>query len=45
MKKIHLLVTTAILTGVCLFSCKKQLNPALDTVTQTAAAGSPDYLK
>jgi hypothetical protein len=45
MKKIHLFVTTAILTGVCLFSCKKQLNPALDTVTQTEAAGSPDYLK
>jgi hypothetical protein len=45
MKKIHLLITTVILIGACLFSCKKQLNPALDTVIKDEAAGSPDYLK
>ena len=45
MKKKTLLIATALLVGISIYSCKKELNPALDTVTQTAAAGSPSYLK
>ena len=46
MKKKHLLLITAVLVaGVGFYSCKKQLNPAKDSVTQTAAAGSTAYLK
>jgi starch-binding outer membrane protein, SusD/RagB family len=45
MKKKHLLITAALLVGVGMYSCKKALNPAKDSVTQTAAAGSTSYLK
>ena len=45
MKKKHLLITAALLVGVGMYSCKKELNPTKDSVTQSAAAGSPAYLK
>ena len=45
MKKKHLLVAAALLVGAGIYSCKKELNPTKDGVTQTAAAGSAAYLK
>jgi starch-binding outer membrane protein, SusD/RagB family len=45
MKKKHLLITAALLVGVCIYSCKKELNPTKDSVTKTAASGSTAYLK
>ncbi|MDB5145812.1 MAG: RagB/SusD family nutrient uptake outer membrane protein [Mucilaginibacter sp.] len=45
MKKKHLLITAALLVGVSIYSCKKELNPTKDSVTQGAAAGSAAYLK
>ena len=45
MKKKHLLITAALLVGVSIYSCKKELNPTRDSVTQTSAAGSAAYLK
>jgi len=45
MKRKVFLITAALLAGISIYSCKKELNPALDTVTQTAAAGSSSYLK
>jgi hypothetical protein len=45
MKKKHLLITAVLLVGITVYSCKKELNPPLDQVTQTAAAGSTAYLK
>jgi len=45
MKRFNVLIITAICTGLGLFSCKKSLNPALDTVTQSSAASSSSYLQ
>jgi hypothetical protein len=45
MKKKHLLIAAALLVGVSIYSCKKELNPTKDSVTQSAAAGSAAYLK
>lgn len=45
MKRKLFLITAALLTGISMYSCKKELNPALDTVTQTKAAGSSSYLQ
>jgi hypothetical protein len=45
MKKTHLLITAALLAGISIYSCKKELNTPLDSVTKTAAAGSTAYLK
>ncbi len=45
MKKKHLLITAALLVGVSIYSCKKELNPTKDSVTKDAAAGSAAYLK
>src|ERR1700739_2190141 len=45
MKKKHLLITAALLVGVGMFSCKKEINPPLDSVTKAAAGGSPAYIK
>jgi hypothetical protein len=45
MKKKHLLFTAAILVGLSIYSCKKELNPAQESVTKSAAAGSTAYLK
>jgi hypothetical protein len=45
MKKKHLLIAAALLVGVSIYSCKKELNPTKDSVTQNAAAGSSAYLK
>lgn len=45
MKKKHLLFTAAILVGLSIYSCKKELNPAQESVTKSAAAGSSAYLK
>jgi hypothetical protein len=45
MKNKNLLITAALLVGLSIYSCKKELNPTLDSVTQTAAAGSTSYLK
>ena len=44
MKKKNLIITAALVVGVGLYSCKKGLNPAQDSVTKTAAAGSTSYL-
>ncbi|MDB5017937.1 MAG: RagB/SusD family nutrient uptake outer membrane protein [Mucilaginibacter sp.] len=45
MKRKHLLLTAALLVGISFYSCKKQLNPAQESVTKSAAAGSTAYLK
>ena len=45
MKRFNVLIITAICTGLAFFSCKKSLNPALDTVTQSSAASSSSYLQ
>ncbi|MDF2431389.1 MAG: starch-binding outer membrane protein SusD/RagB family [Mucilaginibacter sp.] len=45
MKRKHLLLAAALLVGIGIYSCKKQLNPAQESVTQSAAAGSTAYLK
>jgi hypothetical protein len=45
MKKKLFIITAALLAGISIYSCKKTLNPALDTVTQSEAAGSSSYLK
>jgi hypothetical protein len=45
MKKTKLLITAVLIIGIGFASCKRDLNTPLDTVTQTAAAGSPSYLK
>jgi hypothetical protein len=45
MKKKHLLIATALVVGLGIYSCKRELNPALDSVTKNAASGSTAYLK
>ena len=45
MKNKILMITAALTVGISIYSCKKQLNPALDTVTQSDAAASSSYLK
>jgi hypothetical protein len=45
MKKKQLLITTAVLLGLSVFSCKKQLDPAEDTVVKSSASGSTSYLQ
>jgi starch-binding outer membrane protein, SusD/RagB family len=45
MKKKIFLITASLLTAISMYSCKKTLNPALDTVTESEAAGSASYLK
>ena len=44
MKKKIFFITAAFLAGVSIYSCKKQLNPALDSVTKTKGAGSSSYI-
>lgn len=44
MKKKHLLIAVALLSSLVIYSCKKELNPTKDGVTQAAAAGSPAYV-
>jgi len=44
MKKRHFLIAATILMVAGIYSCKKELNPTKDSVTQTAAAGSAAYL-
>ena len=45
MKKNYLLTATAFLIAGCMWSCKRELNPAKDSVTAAAASASPAYLK
>ncbi len=45
MKKKHLFIAAALLVGLGISSCKKELNPTKDSVTKDAAAGSAAYLK
>jgi hypothetical protein len=45
MKNKNFLIAAALLMGLSIYSCKKELNPALDTVTQSAAAGSSSYIQ
>ncbi len=45
MKKKHLLITAALLVGVGIYSCKKELNTTKDSVTKSSAAGSAAYLQ
>jgi hypothetical protein len=44
MKKRHLLIAATISMVACVYSCKKELNPTKDSVTQSAGAGSAAYL-
>ena len=45
MKKKILLITAALLVGVGIYSCKKELNPTKDVVTKGPAAATPAYLQ
>lgn len=45
MKKKHLLITAALLVGVAIYSCKKELNPTKDVVTRGPASATPAYLQ
>lgn len=45
MKKIHLFITAALLIGLGVSSCKKELNVAKDSVTPELAANSSAYLQ
>src|SRR6202000_407948 len=42
MKKKHLLIAAAFLSGLCIYSCKKELNPTKDSVIKSAI--TPKYL-
>jgi hypothetical protein len=42
MKKIHFLIAAALLAGLSIYSCKKELNPSLDSVVPSAI--TPRYL-
>jgi hypothetical protein len=42
MKKKHLLIAVALLSGLCIYSCKKELNPTKDSVVKGAI--TPKYL-
>lgn len=44
MKKKHLLIAAALLIGVGVYSCKKEINPTKASVTQAAAGGQTAYL-
>ena len=44
-KRNLLLIATALIVGISVYSCKKSLNPAKDSITQTAAGNSTAYLK
>ncbi len=45
MKKIHLFITAALLIGLSISSCKKELNVAKDSVTPELASNSTAYLQ
>ncbi|RYY23408.1 MAG: RagB/SusD family nutrient uptake outer membrane protein [Sphingobacteriaceae bacterium] len=45
MKKIHLFISAALLIGLSVSSCKKELNVAQDSVTPTLASNSTAYLQ
>ncbi|HVW94540.1 MAG TPA: RagB/SusD family nutrient uptake outer membrane protein [Mucilaginibacter sp.] len=45
MKKRYFLITAALLVTVGIYSCKRELNTTKDSITKSAAAGSPAYLQ